>query len=76
MLELGSWAALISRTAGYGPVCPVVWEGSPREGATYPDELFFVRYISNCPAPLGLFAILPVFRQVSVLAFPWVAPFW
>ena len=42
MLELGSWAALISRTAGYGPVCPVVWEGSPREGATYPDLGFLL----------------------------------
>lgn len=42
-------SALISRTAGYGPVRPacavvarraksyMVWEGSPREGATCPD---------------------------------------
>jgi hypothetical protein len=25
------------RTAGYGPVCPVVWEGGGREAAPYPD---------------------------------------
>ena len=32
-------SALISRTAGYGPVRPVVWEGSPREGVPYPDRI-------------------------------------
>ena len=25
-------SALTSRTAGYGPVCPVVWEGHPVRG--------------------------------------------
>src|SRR5215475_11086297 len=25
------------RTAGYGPVCPVVWEGRSRETPPYPD---------------------------------------
>jgi hypothetical protein len=28
---------LIQRTAGYGPVRPVVWEGRSREAARYPD---------------------------------------
>ena len=27
----------IQRTAGYGPVCPVVWEGRGREAPPYPD---------------------------------------
>ncbi len=26
--ELSSWSALISRIAGCGPACPVVWEGA------------------------------------------------
>src|SRR5215203_296415 len=30
-------AGLIRRTAGYGPVCPVVWEGRSREAPPYPD---------------------------------------
>ena len=28
--------ALTSRTAGYGPVCPVVWEGHPVRGVPIP----------------------------------------
>lgn len=28
---------MIHRTAGYGPVRPVVWEGRSREAAPYPD---------------------------------------
>src|SRR2546423_1031186 len=28
---------IIHRTAGYGPVCPVVWEGRSRETPPYPD---------------------------------------
>ena len=28
------------RTAGYGPVCPVVWEGGGREAAPYPDCVY------------------------------------
>ena len=28
------------RTAGYGPVCPVVWEGGGREATPYPDSIF------------------------------------
>src|SRR5215218_3002409 len=31
-------AGLIRRTAGYGPVCPVVWEGRSREAPPYPDH--------------------------------------
>jgi hypothetical protein len=27
------------RTAVYGPVCPVVWEGWSREASPYPDRL-------------------------------------
>src|SRR5262249_7121493 len=30
-------ACLIRRTAGYGPVCPVVWEGRSRKTSPYPD---------------------------------------
>src|SRR5215472_5625588 len=30
-------ACLIRRTAGYGPVCPVVWEGRSRKISPYPD---------------------------------------
>ena len=26
----------IHRTAGYGPVCPVVWEGRSRKAPPYP----------------------------------------
>src|SRR5205823_12347141 len=26
------------RTAGYGPVCPVVWEGRSRKAPPYPDR--------------------------------------
>src|ERR1700752_376567 len=33
----GTAARLIRRTAGYGPVCPVVWEGRRRETPPYPD---------------------------------------
>ena len=33
----GFISCLIQRTAGYGPVCPVVWEGRSRETAPYPD---------------------------------------
>src|SRR5215204_1383688 len=33
-------AGLIRRTAGYGPVCPVVWEGRSREAPPYPDLEF------------------------------------
>ena len=29
-------SALTSRTAGYGPVCPVVWEGHPVRGVPIP----------------------------------------
>jgi len=29
------------RTAGYGPVCPVVWEGGGREAVPYPDSSAF-----------------------------------
>src|SRR5579872_5818597 len=28
---------IIRRTAGYGPVCPVVWEGRSRKAPPYPD---------------------------------------
>src|SRR5262245_33878534 len=28
---------IIRRTAGYGPVCPVVWEGRSRKASPYPD---------------------------------------
>src|SRR5262245_62137224 len=28
---------IIRRTAGYGPVCPVVWEGRRRKTPPYPD---------------------------------------
>ena len=33
----GLVARLIRRTARYGPVCPVVWEGRSRKTAPYPD---------------------------------------
>src|SRR5262245_54727977 len=36
-LRRGLAVRLIQRTAGYGPVCPVVWEGCSRETAPYPD---------------------------------------
>src|ERR1700760_3763178 len=36
-LRRGFAARIIHRTAGYGPVCPVVWEGRSRETAPYPD---------------------------------------
>src|SRR3954452_14868133 len=36
-LRRGIAAGLIRRTAGYGPVCPVVWEGRRRETPPYPD---------------------------------------
>src|SRR5208282_1609033 len=40
-------ACLIHRTAGYGPVCPVVWEGRSRETPPYPDRRGFgVRTLS------------------------------
>src|SRR5215831_16461789 len=29
---------IIQRTAGYGPVCPVVWEGRSRKAPPYPDQ--------------------------------------
>jgi hypothetical protein len=29
---------IIQRTAGYGPVCPVVWEGRSRKAPPYPDS--------------------------------------
>src|SRR5208282_695953 len=34
----GTSARSIRRTAGYGPVCPVVWEGWSRETPPYPDR--------------------------------------
>src|SRR6267142_556294 len=33
-------ASLIYRTAVYGPVCTVVWEGRSREAPPYPDQIF------------------------------------
>jgi hypothetical protein len=30
---------IIRRTAGYGPVCPVVWEGRRRKTSPYPDSI-------------------------------------
>ena len=33
----GTGVRSIRRTAGYGPVCPVVWEGRRRETPPYPD---------------------------------------
>jgi len=36
----GPTACIIHRTAGYGPVRPVVWEGCSREAAPYPDFKF------------------------------------
>src|SRR5262249_16474202 len=33
----GAAVCLIRRTAGYGPVRPVVWEGRSRETPPYPD---------------------------------------
>ena len=35
--------ALTSRTAGYGPVCPVVWEGHPVRGVPIP--ILLIPYI-------------------------------
>ena len=32
-----NYCRLIQRTAGYGPVRPVVWEGRSREAPPYPD---------------------------------------
>ena len=37
-------SALTSRTAGYGPVCPVVWEGHPVRGVPIPI-MFFTFYL-------------------------------
>src|SRR5207248_1821124 len=37
----GTGVRSIHRTAGYGPVCPVVWEGRSCEAPPYPD----------CPGP-------------------------
>src|ERR1700730_16938849 len=34
----GTQASLICRTAVYGPVCTVVWEGWSREAPPYPDR--------------------------------------
>src|SRR5208282_4963688 len=34
----GTAVCIIQRTAGYGPVCPVVWEGRSREASPYPDR--------------------------------------
>jgi len=34
--ELSSWSALISRIAGCGPACPVVWEGASVRGLPIP----------------------------------------
>ena len=34
--ELSSWSALISRIAGCGPACPVVWEGASARGLPIP----------------------------------------
>ena len=36
-------ACLTSRTAEYGPVCSVVWRGSPREGRPYPDGRLLIK---------------------------------
>ena len=37
-LSRGPATCMICRTAGYGPVCPVVWEGRSRERPPYPDS--------------------------------------
>src|ERR1700746_2872856 len=37
-LRRGPATRFIYPTAGYGPVCPVVWEGCSRETAPYPDS--------------------------------------
>ena len=36
-LRRGAADRIIRRTAGYGPVCPVVWEGRSCEAPPYPD---------------------------------------
>src|ERR1043166_5372436 len=53
----GTGVRLIRRTAGYGPVCPVVWEGCSREAAPYPD---LASAITN---PRGGFARHPLWRS-------------
>jgi hypothetical protein len=37
-----SLPVLTSRTAGYGPVCPVVWEGRLARGVPIPISVFSV----------------------------------
>ena len=42
-------SALTSRTAGYGPVCPVVWEGHPVRGVPIPIIPFISAVLFNLP---------------------------
>jgi hypothetical protein len=59
------------RTAGYGPVSPVVWEGGGREAAPYPNcrsnhlkpwpyPLMVRNLISKCALSLQTFSRLAV----------------
>src|SRR3981081_2852773 len=43
----GTQASLIRRTAVYGPVCTVVWEGRSRETPPYPDRRGFSIYLKR-----------------------------
>src|SRR5258705_5373618 len=45
-------ASLIYRTAVYGPVCTVVWEGRSREAPPYPDAsgLLLIHRAASTPA--------------------------
>ena len=48
--------AQLDRTAVYGPVCPVVWEGRSREAPPYPDLLRRKRtaeLANRIPSPSG-----------------------
>src|SRR5262249_14158389 len=71
----GTGVRSIRRTAGYGPVCPVVWEGRSRETPPYPDCLgHHEDAMPNRRIPLGDDSgaapspVLPASNRASALA--------
>ena len=64
--EPSSWSALISRIAGCGPACPVVWEGASARGLPIPIASCSFREVDN-PKPDGNILVVgrPALAHIS-----------
>src|SRR5256885_4641676 len=59
---------IIRRTAGYGPVCPVVWEGRSREAPPYPDYEGLTVVTNAHEAPYDILDFRPSIRKSRTMA--------